>query len=178
MSSSSQSRSCNRRYCRHSILSSSWMVSGPHSSKMALSGLFSISKENSTEIFEMLLPKSYCREYADIVPTCQISGFLLCKIDWANLAKRLSKRTFTELNSLEKFFTKYVCVGLTVVFQDHWKGSKYCFQTTISWHSCSGKAYIVLILWYLDFQCSPGIQSVFSGLPASRLETSTLYCAA
>ena len=106
MSSSSQSLSCNRRCCRHSILSSSWMVSGPHSSKMALGGLFNISRENSSEIFEMLLPKSYCREHADIDPTCQIIGFQLCKIDWANLANRLSKRTLTELNSLEKFFTR------------------------------------------------------------------------
>ena len=31
----------------------------------------------------MLVPKSYCREYADIDPTCQISGFQLFKIDWA-----------------------------------------------------------------------------------------------
>ena len=82
------------------------MVGGPHSSKMALGGLFIISRENLSEIFEMLLPKSYCREYADIDPTCQISGFQLCKIDCANLANRLSKRTLTELNSLEKFFTK------------------------------------------------------------------------
>ena len=121
MSSSSQSWSCNK-CCRHSILSSSWMMSGPHSLKMALGGLFSISKEHSSEIFEMLVPKSYCRESADIDPTSHISGFQLCKIDWAN---RLSKRTFTELNSAEKFFTKYVCIGcgkfqqtLTVVFQD------------------------------------------------------------
>ena len=35
------------------------MVSGPHSSKMALGGLFNISRENSSEIFEMLLPKNY-----------------------------------------------------------------------------------------------------------------------
>ena len=56
----------------------------------------------------MLLPKSYWREYVDIDPTCQINGFQLCKIDWAN---RLSKRTFTELNSLEEFVTKYICVG-------------------------------------------------------------------
>ena len=45
------------------------MVSGPHSSKMALGRLFNISRENSSGIFEMLLPKSYCREYADIDPT-------------------------------------------------------------------------------------------------------------
>ena len=76
------------------------MVSGPHSSKMALGGLFNISRENSSEIFEMLLPKSYCREHADIDPTCQIIGFQLCKIDWANLANRLSKRALTELNIL------------------------------------------------------------------------------
>ena len=54
----------------------------------------------------MFLPKSYCREYADIDPTCQIDGFQLCKIDWANSANRLSKITLTEFNSLGKFFTK------------------------------------------------------------------------
>ena len=86
------------------------MVSGPHSSKMALGGLFSISRENSSEIFEMLLPKSYCREYADIDPTCQISIFQPLKIDWANLANRRSKRTLIEFNSLEKFFTKNMYV--------------------------------------------------------------------
>ena len=76
-------------------------------------------------VFEMLLPKSCCREYADIDPTCQISGFQLCKIDWTNLANRFSKKTLTELSSLAKFFAKFVCVGcgkfqqtLTVVFQD------------------------------------------------------------
>ena len=53
----------------------------------------------------MFLPKSYCREYADIDPTCQIDGFQLCKIDWANSANRLSKITLTEFNSLGKFFT-------------------------------------------------------------------------
>ncbi len=79
------------------------MVSDPHSSTMALGRLFNISRENSSEIFEMFLPKSYCREYADIDPTCQINGFQLCKKDCANLANRLSKRTLTELNSLEKF---------------------------------------------------------------------------
>ena len=55
----------------------------------------SVSGENSSEIYEMLLPKWYCREYADIDPTCHISGFQLCKIDRANLANRLSKRTLT-----------------------------------------------------------------------------------
>ena len=55
----------------------------------------------------------------------KISGFQQFKIDWVNLANSLSKRTFTELNSLEKFHTKCVCVDcgkfqqtLTVVFQN------------------------------------------------------------
>ena len=99
ISSSSQSRNCNR------ILSSSCMVSGPNSWKMALGGMLSISRDSS-EIFEMLLPKSYCKEYADINSTCQITGFQ----NWANFANHHSMRTFTELNSFEKFFTKYVCV--------------------------------------------------------------------
>ena len=57
------------------LSSSSVMVSGPHALKMALGELFSIFRENSPEIFKMLVPKSYCTEYADIDPTCQISGF-------------------------------------------------------------------------------------------------------
>ena len=59
------------------------MVSGPHALKMALGELFSIFRENSPEIFKMLVPKSYCTEYAVIDPTCQISEFQLFKIDWA-----------------------------------------------------------------------------------------------
>ena len=92
---------------------SSWMVSS-HSSKMSLGGLFNIFRENSSEIFAMFLLMLYCREYTDKNPTCQISGFQLCKRDWANLAHCLSKRTLTN----------YVCKAhgifqqtLTVVFQ-------------------------------------------------------------
>ena len=120
------------------------MVSDPHSSTMALGRLFNISRENSPEIFEMVLPKSHCREYADIDPTMQNRLGKLGKSSQQKNSHRvyffrkiLHKISMCRLLQVSANFNCSVprSVGLTGIFTEKVPNIASIKGTTISLHS-------------------------------------------